>query len=322
MYGIHLNRQAEALIGLIAEGQHGAFTTAQALAAGLTPMQLKRLVKSGVYVRLFPRVLGVAGTPKSWERQAAAALMWAGEESALSHTSAARGWRLDGFPSQTLIHISTTRRPKPPSGIRVHCCDRNLTSHIAQLGPLRLTSAPRTVMDLAGMKHPKAEKALDQCLRERLASLDQFWALYEDEWLRGRRGVGILRQLLIERTKGAGPGDSDLESLMWKIVQAFGLPLPTPQHPTRLLDRTVRLDFAYPAELLAIECDGYAWHMDREAFERDRIRDNELQALGWTVLRFTWSRLKWQQKEVAGEIGRHLELRRAQLKSSAKFGVI
>lgn len=310
-----MNRRPEVVIGIIAEGQHGAFTTAQAFACGLTRRQLERLVAAGVYHRLLPGVLGVAGTPPSWERSAMAAQLWAGEGSALSHTSAARGWRLNGFLAQPVIHLSTTRRPTPPAGIVVHLCDDALTSHIKQLGPLRLTSAPRTVMDLAGVKHPKTEKALDQFVRERVASLEQFWALYEDEWMRGRRGIAILRQFLVERTKGAAPGESDLEALLWKIVRDFNLPLPVPQHPVRLRDRTVHPDFAYPSEFVAIECDGYAWHMDREAFERDRTRDNDLQALGWTVLRFTWSRLKWNQKEIANEITHHLERRRAGPKS-------
>ena len=49
-----------------------------------------------------------------------------------------------------------------------------------------------------------------------------------------------------------------------------------------------RVDGAVPKLKLAIEMDGYEHHTDPDTFQRDRSRQNELVALGWTVLRFTW----------------------------------
>jgi very-short-patch-repair endonuclease len=48
------------------------------------------------------------------------------------------------------------------------------------------------------------------------------------------------------------------------------------------------VDFHWPEQRLVVELDGWKFHGHRVAFERDRIRDNELQLLGYTVLRFTW----------------------------------
>ena len=42
---------------------------------------------------------------------------------------------------------------------------------------------------------------------------------------------------------------------------------------------------------LVVEVDGFAFHSSRAAFERDRVRDAELQAMGYRVLRVTWRRL-------------------------------
>jgi very-short-patch-repair endonuclease len=42
---------------------------------------------------------------------------------------------------------------------------------------------------------------------------------------------------------------------------------------------------------LAIEVDGRAYHVDADRFQRDRTRQNDLVAAGWTVLRFTWQDL-------------------------------
>jgi very-short-patch-repair endonuclease len=50
--------------------------------------------------------------------------------------------------------------------------------------------------------------------------------------------------------------------------------------------------------------------MDREAFERDRARDNELAELGWLVLRFTYAMLRWEPDRVAQTIRTNLHNRR------------
>jgi very-short-patch-repair endonuclease len=49
------------------------------------------------------------------------------------------------------------------------------------------------------------------------------------------------------------------------------------------------VDVALPHRRIAIELDGMAHHVDVDRFQRDRTRQNALVALGWTVLRFTWS---------------------------------
>jgi very-short-patch-repair endonuclease len=42
---------------------------------------------------------------------------------------------------------------------------------------------------------------------------------------------------------------------------------------------------------LVVEVDGFAYHGGRAAFERDRLRDAELQAAGYRVARVTWRQL-------------------------------
>ena len=48
---------------------------------------------------------------------------------------------------------------------------------------------------------------------------------------------------------------------------------------------------AFPELRIAIEVDGWAHHSDVDRFRHDRQRQNTLVALGWTVLRFTWTDL-------------------------------
>ncbi|GAI92126.1 unnamed protein product, partial [marine sediment metagenome] len=51
---------------------------------------------------------------------------------------------------------------------------------------------------------------------------------------------------------------------------------------------TRRVDFAYPGQKLAVECDGYKWHkQDKEQIEKDIERDKYLAKKGWRVLHFS-----------------------------------
>lgn len=50
---------------------------------------------------------------------------------------------------------------------------------------------------------------------------------------------------------------------------------------------TSYIDIAFPGAKIAVEIDGFGFHSSREAFERDRRKQNLLVLDGWTVLRFT-----------------------------------
>lgn len=63
------------------------------------------------------------------------------------------------------------------------------------------------------------------------------------------------------------------------------------------------IDAAFPLERIAIEVDGWAWHVDPERFVRDRQRQNALVNGAWHILRFTWHDLTARPDEVLAEIG-------------------
>jgi hypothetical protein len=84
-----LSETPAAVLGRTARGQLGLFTVAQARAAGYSIGALKRLVAEGACERVLPRVLAVAGAPRSWDRSLLAGCLWAGEGTAVSHRAAA-----------------------------------------------------------------------------------------------------------------------------------------------------------------------------------------------------------------------------------------
>ena len=248
-----------------------------------------------------------SGTPITWEGRVMAACLWGGEGSAASYRAAARIWGFVGF-EYAPVEISTLNGKRPPgNAFTAHRMDRFLLEDISRVSGIPTTSVRRTLLDLAGAKARYTSSSLDYSLRLGLTSLGEMWSLYEQEWTRGRRGIAILRALLIERSDGQAPSQSEMETMLGDLIREGDLPKPRRQHPVRIPSGPIYLDFAYPYRRLNLECDSYAWHMDREAFERDRRRDAELQRLGWTVLRFTWSQLKYQGDWVIDQIRYHLE---------------
>lgn len=64
------------------------------------------------------------------------------------------------------------------------------------------------------------------------------------------------------------------------------------------------VDVGFRAKKVALEADGFAFHSDAEAFQKDRVRQNYLMLLGWQVLRFTWLDLTEYPERVIAEIRR------------------
>ncbi len=105
----------------------------------------------------------------------------------------------------------------------------------------------------------------------------------------GRHGNQSLRRLLATFRPGA---DSAAERLLHRLLRQHGIDGWRPQYAIRLPSgRIATADVAFPASLVAIEVDGWAWHIDPERFQLDRSRQNEMVTAGWTVLRFTWTDL-------------------------------
>jgi very-short-patch-repair endonuclease len=115
----------------------------------------------------------------------------------------------------------------------------------------------------------------------------------------GRHGVRALRAAYESWAIDDKPPDSALELVMARLLQRFGLP-PAVFHAVIL---GYELDFAYPHERVAIECDGWESHgLDRRGFETDRVRDAALIAAGWVVLRFSWQQITRRPAWVADTI--------------------
>lgn len=85
---------------------------------------------------------------------------------------------------------------------------------------------------------------------------------------------------------------------MLGLIRAAGLP--TPEVNVRVAGHEV--DLLWRAQRLVVEVDGFAFHSSRAAFERDRLRDADLLAAGYRVIRITWRRLTQEPEAVVASL--------------------
>jgi very-short-patch-repair endonuclease len=89
---------------------------------------------------------------------------------------------------------------------------------------------------------------------------------------------------------------------MLGLLRAAELPLPVRQ--AHLCG--YRVDFFWPLYNLVLEVDGYGFHGDRAAFERDSRRDQVLGAAGIHVIRVTYQQLRHRPYAVIARIAQTL----------------
>ena len=284
----------EVLLNRIARSQRGVFTMAQGIACGLPRSTITSRVAIGRYEAIHPGVYGLAGSEDSWHRKVTATVFSAGSPAAASHRSAAYIW---GMTSKrpTDVEISTKRYfRRIRDGVISHESKDLRVSDIVTVDGVPVTSAVRTVVDLGASSVPRfVELCLDSGLRRNLFTAWQVRCFIARVARPGRNGVGTIRPLIEERLVWDAITDSDLEDLARIVIKSAGCPMPESQHPLYKTNGNFvgRYDFAYPQKLSIIEADSLGYHMDPVSFERDRQKQNEAIALGWSVYRITWRQL-------------------------------
>ena len=96
---------------------------------------------------------------------------------------------------------------------------------------------------------------------------------------------------------------SEFEAHLFRGLRDAGLPLPVAQYRVLMDDGSeIFLDFAYPDVMLAIEADSYLWHASLADWQRDRARNNEIVALGWSILPLTYDLVVHHSAEAARQV--------------------
>jgi very-short-patch-repair endonuclease len=293
-------------IGKLAARQYGIFSREQVLSLGCGRGFIQHHLTSGRWDRVAHNVFRVRGVPDGWKQSLMAACLSWGAGATISHHAGAALRRLAGFEEELVeLTVPPHRRGSGPGLVHRN---RLLPVDVTTIESIPVTIAARTLIDIAAAAPPEAvEEALDDALRRGLVSIPRMrWRLTEVAGRGGRHGVALMRALLDAREETGVP-QSVLETKMLRTLKLRGLPRPSLQYPVRDGKRTIAIvDFAFLSELVAVETDGYRWHSGRTHWQSDRIRQNQLTALGWRVIHVTWDELRDQPQAVAETIRRIL----------------
>jgi hypothetical protein len=196
-----------------------------------------------------------------------------------------------------LVEVTVPGRGlRPRRGIQLHQ-PRNLPpTQCTRRDGIPITTVARTLLDLAAVVEPnRLRRAFEAAERHGLFDLPAVERALEGAG--NRKGVGRLRVLMHELV---APPDtrSELEERFTDLCCEQGLPPPA----LNCVVAGHTVDALWPRERLIVELDGFAFHRSREAFERDRTRDADLQLAGHRVIRVTARRLSREPEAVVRSI--------------------
>jgi predicted transcriptional regulator of viral defense system len=279
--------------------QGGRVTRAQLKLLGLSDDVIYGWTKRGYLTRVHPKVYAVGHTAPSKEADLWAAVLYAGPDAELSHTSAAHHRGLIIYPPD-VIHVSTPRvKVKSiPGFIQVHAGRSNLERSTHEGIPT--TTVTQTVLDLA------ADPSHFKLLRRALAVLD-----YRDELNiravericgKGRAGSKALKNALAIHQPELAHANGELEEALLYLCECFNIPVP--RFNRRMYGFLV--DAYWPDHNLVVEVDGLANHSKRAQIRTDRRKELTLRAHGLQVVRYDWPLVTGAPEEVGADLLRQL----------------
>jgi hypothetical protein len=268
----------------IAQRQHRLVRRSDVEAVGLSSRQWCRRVDELVWSEVAPGVWCHAAVPQVWELRVRAGLMWLGTQAALFGPTAAAWWGLDGFDRAGRVEfvVPRGRRGVPP---RMVLHTTSVWTDVTRHDGLRLTSATRTIIDLAGQRLParRIEDAIDAAMRLKRSSLPTLHRRLAVLGGSGRPGTQLLRELLLD-----SGGESFLERRFLRLMRRSGLPRPACQVVHKRSSTTVaRVDFQFTSTGVIVEVSGRLGHSSDADRRRDARRRNALQQRGFLVIEFT-----------------------------------
>ncbi len=164
-----------------------------------------------------------------------------------------------------------------------------------------VTALPRTALDLAAVLSPAGFEHVLERSEER-GSFDL--PSIEDVLARnvGHPGAGNLRRAVeIYRPEGVVTR-SGLERDFRALVRRAGLPPPAMNYSVAGFE----LDAYWERERFAVELDVFETHGSHAAFERDRLREDDLLLIGVETIRVTGSRLAQEPTATINRVAAHL----------------
>ncbi len=301
-------------LAALAARQYGVVSSQQLQRLGYSRSAISRATGAGRLHAIHRGVYAVGHARLCSQGLCLAAVLTCGRGAALSHRSAAWAWGL--LPRlSTPIEISVPRRGHRRGGLHLHWAPALTDEDRTVRDAIPATALPRTLLDLAAtVPGERLERAI-----ERSEQLGLFDLRAADSLLArttGHPGAGRLRQALNLYREPAFTR-SALEDRFLRLVREAGLPMPS----ANVFVAGRELDMYWAPERFAVELDGYEYHRTRAAFERDRLRQEELKLAGIEMIRLTARRIARDPQGVMERLGMLMAQRRHELEDRGRRGL-
>ncbi|WP_020388155.1 DUF559 domain-containing protein [Kribbella catacumbae] len=263
----------------ILAGNQGRGTYGQLVAAS-SRRELASAVQSGAVERLARGLYTLPVRPTD----EAVAIAYDG---VVSHLSAAVAWGLPVLARPDKPHITVPRKRRPKKG----------PPAVVHWAPIarddlreRVTSVLRTVLDCTRiLPFDEALAVADGALAKGLMGQEEFARAAD-----AMRGPGRPNARRVAANMHAGSA-SFLESMLRALLLTEQIEGFEPQVEVETESFPVRVDLGHRAARVALEAEGYAFHGSSGDFAADCRRYDELVAIGWIVLRFTYQQVLAEQ---------------------------
>jgi very-short-patch-repair endonuclease len=201
---------------------------------------------------------------------------------------------LERAPAIVDLTVPAGRGSKPQLGVRIRRRDLHAEDVRVRLD-VRVAAKPLAALETA-VALSDGSAFLDRALQKHVPFAEVYRAYCRNM---GRPGSAAAGRLLVA---AADRADSAAERLLVRLLREAGIGGWVLGHPLG----PYRIDLAFPAQRVAIEVDGWAYHVDPERFRNDRRKGNFITRSGWDLLRFTWHGLHTQPAESIREISETL----------------
>jgi len=283
-----------------ARSHHGLVTLDVAERLGVNRAAWYRALRNGEMERLYPRVARLWGSAPTLQQRALAAVWATGPGAMASHRTSAALWGVDRPETDPIdVMMPSRERYSRLAGIVVH-----RPRDLVDLGPIMRLGVPSTnpmrmLIDLGAVDPASVESAMMSILSSKSASPIAIRGAFLRHARQGRNGIGPMRRALESWLGEELPPDSLLESKMAELVVAHRLP----RVEFHAMAAGYEVDFLIVGTRIVLECDGWGSHgLDRDQFEFDRVRNDDLLAAGYVTSRFTWRQLTSNPSRVAARI--------------------
>lgn len=296
-------------VGDLLDLQSGVVSRRQALAAGLAPHDIRRLVRRREWAAVHDGVFVThTGTP-SWTERAWAAVL-AVAPAALCHDSALRlsdGPGRRGRRSDDPIHVAVDRKRTvlAPDGVVLHRLAR-LDSRVLWHRSPPCVRVEEAVLDLAAEAPGEYEAIalLADAVQARRTTTERIRSALD-----GRPRIPR-RRFLVDVLDDLGSGACSVleQAYLTRVERAHGLPRGLRQRAAWSAGRIYR-DVDYDEYGLVVELDGRTFHDTARSRDRDLDRDLDTVVEGRLTIRLGWGQVFGRGCQTAVRVGLLLQQR-------------